>query len=714
MAKDEVTLLTDIAQQLKKLNQANVRQNLENKEYQERQLAQQSGDPADQEGFQGIDDATDFKRRIKASLFTAKMSEKFTDSGKRAKHSVKHTIPLWKKEQKDKKAKKKKPQVDRKDRFVGLHDLNEKLGLIKANSDPLVWNSIEIKHSLATIAEGAELKSIDKWVSLIKVNSDGIMHFQQLIKTGIQSLAAQGGKKGSLFVHDIYTEKLQKSALKQAFTEWKEKRKQRMDDKRSAIEAKREQKREIVEKAAEGMNITNITKGGKKAGILGTLAKLFFLAKALPYLLGLGAVALATGAIKDFVKGWKVDGLAGGIGQMLGGSGEGIWNAIKQSFKVGGLGATIGGAIGFLFGGVGAIPGAIIGGLIGMAIGAVAGYFGGDRITTGLKDAGEAVSIAWEKTKTVVVDIAKGIGRWIYTPGGKWYPGGTTKTKIFGGFISWESGNFSIAEAWQSAKDSLTKLWTSIKLWFWNEEEKTILGGNFGMPDWMISVKDSIGKVWQGLKDFGGLVKDTLIGMLPDWLTDHLGWTVDGKVPSKQYYRPTSSVGGNVKKALENQGISVAEMAEETGYQKTRTDLNLGVMVLMNKVLDSQERLWKYGMPGSDKWIEMLPHIWAEQRAAMGINTLGVQDLTHKNKTEEMKLQLRKKEESGLSYYDGKQRSTDGKIHNHSTQDFSSNKGAVTVIQHLHMDGSPTIRTLIHDYHTSSEYGMGPSMFGFN
>ena len=715
--KDEVTLLTQIAQELKKLNRDAVRQNLENKDYQERQLALQSGDTGEQAEVGILSDADDFKRRVKASMFTAKMSERFTDSGKRAKHSVKKIKVEEKQEKEDKKLakeKKKLTSVNRKDKRVGLFDLNkklEKISEVTGTSDTIMYEIGKL-----TLQSLKATKSIDKWTSLVKVNSDKLVHDGIAIKKAIQSLAAQGTKKGSIFTHDIFTEKQQILALKQQIDESKQNKKNRQDDKRSDIEAKREKKREKIQAAAGPMNISNIVKMPKKAGILGSLVKLFMLAKALPYLLGMGAVALATGAIKDFIAGWKEDGLAGAIGKGLGGHGSGMWNAIKQSFKLGGLGAIIGAAIGTAFFGVGAIPGAIIGGLIGMAIGAITGFFGGEKITEGLKGAGKVISDGWNKATGFIMYHVRRLGEWFYKPGGGAAAGphGSGKTEILGGFISWEPGNFSIGAAWTEATDKIWEFVKSIGKWIYDGEGEgaKILGGTFTMPAWFDNVELGVAKVWEGLKGFAGLVKSTLIRLLPDWLTDHLGWTVDGKVPDN-YYRPTSSVGGNVKKALENPGISVAEMAEKTGYEKVQKELGAGYMVTMDKLLVNMDNLYKYGMPGSKKWKEMLPHIWAEQRAAMGINTLGVQDLTHKNKTEEMKLQLRKKEESGLSYYDGKQRQGKDGFVTHSNQDFSQGKGAVTVIQHLYADGSPTVRTVIHDYHTSKEY-LSVNMMGMN
>jgi len=718
MAKDEVGLLTQIAQELKKLNRDAVRQNLENKEYQERQLAQQSGDTTDQEQPGIIDDATDFKRRVKASMFTAKMAERFTDSGKRAKHSVKK-IKVEEKDEKAKrkldKEKKKLVSVNRKDKRVGLFDLNKKLGEISE-----ITRDSQMK-ALFDIADTSEdiLKvntSIDKWTSLIKVNSDGIMHFQQLIKTAVQSLADQGTKKGSLFTHDIFTEKQQIATLKTQIDEFKENKKNRKDDKRSDIEAKREKKREKIEAAAGPMNIENIVKMPKKAGILGSLMKLFMLAKALPYLLGMGAVALATGAIKDFIAGWKEDGLAGAIGKGLGGHGSGMWNAIKQSFKLGGLGAIIGAAIGTAFFGVGAIPGAIIGGLIGMAIGAITGFFGGEKITEGLKGAGKVISDGWNKATAFIMYHIRRLGEWFYKPGGGKAAGphGSGQAEILGGFISWDPGEFSIGAAWKQATDKIWEFIKSIGTWIYDGEGEgaKILGGTFTMPAWFDNVELGVAKVWSALKGFAGLIKNTLIRMLPDWLTDHLGWTVNGKIPSEFRELPGRHPPFTNWKAMVEQQI--AEKGDEhIGIGSETMDDHLSVLARfadsglnlteINKILENEK---KWGKPGSAKWSRITGINLGMATANQTPHTMSIAEIEKNERIRQQKLELKEKDESGLSYYDGKSRLSNGGFVNHSNQDFSQNKNAVTVIQHLYADGTPTVRTLVHDYHTSKEYGL--------
>lgn len=713
--KDEVTLLTQIAQELKKLNRDAVRQNLENKDYQERQLALQSGDTGEQVETGILSDAEDFKRRVKASMFTAKMSERFTDSGKRAKHSVKKIKEEEKQEKEDKKLakeKKKLTSVNRKDKRVGLFDLNkklEKISEVTGTSDTIMYEIGKL-----TLQSLKATKSIDKWTSLVKVNSDKLVHDGIAIKKAIQSLAAQGTKKGSIFTHDIFTEKQQILALKQQIDESKQNKKNRQDDKRSGIEAKREKKREKIQAAAGPMNISNIVKMPKKAGILGSLVKLFMLAKALPYLLGMGAVALATGAIKDFIAGWKEDGLAGAIGKGLGGHGSGMWNAIKQSFKLGGLGAIIGAAIGTAFFGVGAIPGAIIGGLIGMAIGAITGFFGGEKITEGLKGAGKVISDGWNKATGFIMYHVRRLGEWFYKPGGGAAAGphGSGKTEILGGFISWEPGNFSIGAAWTEATDKIWEFVKSIGTWIYDGEGEgaKILGGTFTMPAWFDNVELGVAKVWNGLKHFAGLVKSTLINMLPDWLTDHLGWTVDGKTPDQiaaahraynennpmhpanydqNFYMPSKD--GTMK--------TLEEIDAEKGYLTGAASLVALISGQRQLELDNT-----YGKVGSKAWTKLT-----------GINVgmatanqtpYSIAEIEKNERIKQQKLELKEKDESGLNYMDGKHRIAKDGFVTHSNQDFSQGKGAVTVIQHLYADGSPTVRTLVHDYHTSKEYGL--------
>jgi len=85
MAKDNIALLNEIAGQLRKLNQANLRDTLRTKEFQDRQEAIMAGQPqAEDQGPLIVDAAEDFRRRVKGSVAGAKLGESVTASGKRA------------------------------------------------------------------------------------------------------------------------------------------------------------------------------------------------------------------------------------------------------------------------------------------------------------------------------------------------------------------------------------------------------------------------------------------------------------------------------------------------------------------------------------------------------------------------------------------------------------------------------------------------------
>ena len=113
MAKDNITLLQDISNQLKRLNQDNVRSNLEEQKFRDMSLAQQAGAADAQAGSPAfIDPIEDFKRRLKGSTAGAIAAEQFTASGKRAKQHNKDYAA----EKKAKKKAEKQAEKDAKDK----------------------------------------------------------------------------------------------------------------------------------------------------------------------------------------------------------------------------------------------------------------------------------------------------------------------------------------------------------------------------------------------------------------------------------------------------------------------------------------------------------------------------------------------------------------------------------------------------------------------
>ena len=469
MAKDQTAILQEISNQLKKMNQTSVREKIQQQSMVERQEAILAGNPVAGGDAAIITPAEDFKRRLKGSLAAAISAEKFTASGKRARD--------YNKTEAANKKFLKTPKTLVDDKKIGLSTINTEIGHM----------SYSIGENLLAVSNTAEVSSM---LQLNTLDEIALALHTQL---------------------DFWKDMLAGS------------KKDRMDDKRSLLESNREgNKQKVIGQSAPMLGLPSPSATSKGMGALAL--------RALPALVVAGVVALAVGAITDFVSGWKADGLAGAVGKGLGGSGEGIWNSIKQSFKVGGLGATIGGAIGFLFGGVGAIPGAIIGGLIGMAIGAVAGYFGGDKITEGLKEAGKAVGRAWESTKGVFNGIVSTIANWIYTPGTKGnHHADAIKTTMFGGFISWDADNFTIAAAWGSAMGSIGTMLSTIGNWLYNTNTGAVFGGFFTIPDFdMSGFNDGLSDMWDTIRDIPGNIKKSLMGLFPIWMQKGLGWINSG------------------------------------------------------------------------------------------------------------------------------------------------------------------------------------------
>ena len=90
MAKDNIALLNDIAASLRKMNQSNIRDQLQQREFRDRQEAIAMGQPqAEDQGPAFIDAAEDFRRRVKGSITATKLGESVTESGKRAIRSNK-------------------------------------------------------------------------------------------------------------------------------------------------------------------------------------------------------------------------------------------------------------------------------------------------------------------------------------------------------------------------------------------------------------------------------------------------------------------------------------------------------------------------------------------------------------------------------------------------------------------------------------------------
>jgi len=497
MAKDEATLLSEIVGLLRKQNQLSTRDRLREAEEAKRQekltASTEAGISMSEEiQLQGVA----FMDRFVAGQAKTAMDRLTGDQARESRQIEGNTLlgNLWVR------------------LGTEFHELKE------AQKESFFGN-LEGLGEIADISR-IHLPNIDKWTSLIKANSDVLVWDGKDIKHGIQALAGEIGSH-SLNVYDAEADA--DADAEQA--RWKKEDKQRADDLRTAEEVRREAKKNLVDK-----NNTLIAPSSMK-NIPATSGGLWKSLRGLPLMLIGWAIGGGVLAIKDFITGWKEDGFAGAVGKMLGGSGEGLWNSIKQAFKVGGLGAMIGGAIGFLFGGIGAIPGAIIGGLIGMALGAIFGYIGGDKITAKLKEAGAGVAELWGKGVGFIMYHLRRIGEWFYSPGQPANPRVSGKTEIFGGFISWDPGNFSLKAMWDSAIASIWGMVTEVGEWFWKDGKA--FGGNITIPTWdeiFADFKESMANMWDTIANIPSHIKRGLISILPDWMLKGLGWIEDAPV----------------------------------------------------------------------------------------------------------------------------------------------------------------------------------------
>jgi hypothetical protein len=473
MAKDQITLLTSIAAEMKRQNQFNIRQNLENKEYQAAQLAQQSGDALDSTSPEMIDDATDFKRRIKASMFTAKMGEKFTESGERAMRSNKEA----------KTAKKfaKFNRVKMADKKVGL----------------------------ATIVDAVEASDVgttaELSLSLIKVNTDAVVHSLG----GIRHVL--GMQMGGILL-------ARRAAAKKAKIEARD----RANDKRDAEEARREAEEKVKKDSVIKVNVDADVKDGGKGG------------PGLGKLMLLGLVTAVTMAVRSMIDGWKSGGFIGLAKDLFFGNDKGgFGNAIAGAFKVGATFALAGLVIA---GPVGALVGGIVGMAVGAFTGYFGSEGIGKMLDGAGLFISESFEYVWYKIKQIGISMAHWIYKpgqkgnvsandtkaqffgeevnWTFTNVGK-----------------------LLTENWNKGMEWLGAKITGWAKKIYDPTSNEVFGGLFTMPAWFDTVEEAIGKMWGVLGDVGNAVKNALIYLLPDAFTDWAGWTVDGKIPNNNLVR---------------------------------------------------------------------------------------------------------------------------------------------------------------------------------
>ena len=619
MAKDNIGLLNEISASLKKMNQSQVRQNLEAKEYQERQLAQAAGGEQGPQGPAFIDPAEDFRRRVKGSVFSAKLGEKFTESGLRAKRSnkdydkTKKKTKLEEKQLKEKEKGKKIGTVLTKDKRVGLSTIRDELGM---------------------------------QLSLIKVNTDAL----------VQML---GGIRTHLGMSNKATEAARKKAMAAA-----------INVKRTAEENKREGAGGTVAKMSK---ISVFAKAGKAIGSRGGLMGLLIA----------GVIAAAAMGIKNMIDGWKTGGFMGAIKAMFFGNGEGgLGNAIAAAFSTGATFATAGLAFGPV--------GALVGGIIGMAIGALTGWLGAEKVTAIIKGAGQTVVDGITGVGKFIAKWAVALGHMIYKPGVEAQGGHqeAIKARFFGVEVNWTMTGLGekFAQSWIDGKAYLKEKFLGWALKIYNPATNEVLGGLFTMPTWFDAVEEAISKVWLGVKDFGTAIKNAVIRLLPDTFTDYMGWTVNGKIPVKVMSN-TTSVGGAAATAADNPGLSVAHMAELTGYTAALKKYNVGVMVNQTKVNRTMENLLEFGKPGSDVYNKKMAEVMGDYPGQGRTKNLALESMMMAN---------------GSSSGRGGSFGSPIIVKQPDTNINSDNSVGAIVINNVYMTDQPAQAADIHTYYNSS------------
>ena len=217
------------------------------------------------------------------------------------------------------------------------------------------------------------------------------------------------------------------------------------------------------------------------------------------------------------------------------------------------------------------------------------------------------------------------------------------------------------------------------------------------MPDWFGDVKESVMKVWNGLKNFGMTIKRGVIGLLPDWLTDRLGMTVNGRIPASEMGLnvPGSSVGGNVSTALNNPGMGLGDIAYER---------SLGEVVNYAKAVNNPSRqatrtlenLYKYGNPGSDVANAHMARVMSSYGERKGIDLTATERLRQRD----MNLAM-----DGYGMRNGGV---------NITTDASNNTGAVIVNNNYMDSGGSSSSVDIHTHMTPVTGVYPPSMLPTN
>lgn len=503
MAKDNIALLQEVVGQLRKLNQASVRDRLrESEEAKRAEILAAQGETQEVQQSAVIDGATDFQRR-----FLAGQAKTFTDKAlQQSKAKEEHQLTMVN-------------MLMEINRGIGglagillqneaaealryrnnIRNLNEKEIESKNNIKKMAAPIGKTTSGSDTLGEGA-------------VDAGGSFGLGTAIKTGL-------GIAGGLALFKGF-KAFGPAMFRLGLVAW-------------AI-------------AGVGYSIRDMIAGYKQDGVAGALANLFGgdgeggLMNAIKTGFKLAGVGMAAGAAIGavggpigFIAGGIIGGVIGLIGGLVGS------DKIKADFKAAGaylsakwddLGASIHG-LGKDIGDFFYTP--AVGGQQAGPHGTVQGakFLGGTISTDFLKSIPGMIAEKWNAAKAFIGNLASTIGNWFYSGGDTEAGTGIrSNIEIMGGVITWDpntSFKEKISAKWNTAMDYIGDRVSAIGGWFYTKdgEEIKLFGGSLTIPDWG-ALKTELGQrwnnMWETITSIPSKIVDWVISLFPEWIQDKI------------------------------------------------------------------------------------------------------------------------------------------------------------------------------------------------
>ena len=301
--------------------------------------------------------------------------------------------------------------------------------------------------------------------------------------------------------------------------------------------------------AGVGYSIRDMIAGYKQDGVAGALANLFGgdgeggLMNAIKTGFKLAGVGMAAGAAIGavggpigFIAGGIIGGVIGLIGGLIGS------DKMKEDFKAAGaylsakwddLGASIHG-LGKDIGDFFYTP--AVGGQQAGPHGTVSGakFLGGTISTDFLKSIPGMIAEKWNAAKAFIGNLASTIGNWFYSGGDTEAGTGIrSNIEIMGGVITWDpntSFKEKISAKWNMAMNYIGDRISAVGAWFYtdNGDTASLFGGRLEMPSWdrvVTNAKNKWDAMWETILDIPNRIGDMVKSLFPEKVQEWLGWT---------------------------------------------------------------------------------------------------------------------------------------------------------------------------------------------